>query len=165
MERSEPVTLQALWAGARRSRLRVALVGLGTLLLGLFVGAVHAVGLDPEAARMGLSMVVLLYTVAVGFVFVGLGMLGVALLRGPRDAVELECLLREHPEEVVSARRRVANRYGLVPAAGEGTLGQHVALIESASGRIWSLNARPDEVTAILDLVAQQNPRADIEGR
>ena len=157
--------MRALRAGVRAGQARIGCVGAGTVLLGVFVGSLHAAGLDPEAAHMGWGLTVLLYAVAVSFVALGLGMVGVALFRSQPDAADLERVLQETPIEVVSAKRMVAIRYGLVPAAGEGILGQHQAHITSVSGRTWVLTARAHQVTAILDLVARCSPSARIEGR
>lgn len=157
--------LSALSAGGARNRVQIGCVGAGTLGLGLFLASLHALAIDPSTRSMGLAMVLLLYGVALLFVAVGALMLGVAVFRSGRDVAALEGLLVASPQEVVSARRMVANRYGITAATGESTLGQHQAHVTSASGRTWVINASAGQVSAILDLVQRCNPDADIDGR
>ena len=105
-----PVDMRALRAGVRQGKARVACVGVATAALGLFLGSLHAAGIDPSTADLGLGMTVLLYGVAVSFVAIGVAMVGVAAFRSHPDAAALERVLRETPGEVVSAQRMVANR-------------------------------------------------------
>ena len=161
----QPLDIQIIRAGVRRTRIQMGCVGAGVIGLGAFMVALHALGLDPEAQNLSTVMVVLIYVVALGFVALGVVMIAVALFKSGRDLDLLERFIRDAPQELVSAQRMLATRHGIAPTQGEGGLGQHQARITAANGRSWVINGRAAQVTAILDLIARVNPAAEIVGR
>jgi hypothetical protein len=161
---SEP-DFSVLHRGGTRTRIQMGCIGCGTWGLGGFMVALHAIPLDPSTRNMGTVMVCVLYGFALLFMAVGVLMVGIAVMRSGRDIADLESILRDDPQSIASARRMVANRYGIQPADGETALGQHQALVESTTGRTWVFNTTAAQVTAILTLVDTCCPGVRIDGR
>lgn len=156
--------LAPLRAAHRRGRLQGLFVAALSAGLGVFMIALHALGLDPEARSLGTGAVVALYGFAVVFILTGVGLVWVALFKSGKDQAELERRLRDAPETIALARRQVATRRGVQPARSEADFGAHQAHIEGTDGRTFLLNASPTQVSDVLRLVQSRCPHAAVEG-
>ena len=155
----------SLRAAGLRSRVQGAAVALLSGGLGAGMISLHALGLDPDTAKMSTTMLALLYGFGGLFILVGAGLLYLAIWRTSAEVKELESRLSSSPGSILAARRMVATRRGVGPAHGEGEFGQHQVHIEGADGRVVIINASAAQVTAVLHLVAQRCPRAQVTGR
>lgn len=156
--------LAPLRAAHRRGRLQGLFVAALSAGLGIFMIALHALELDPEAGRMGTAAVVALYGFAVLFILTGIGLVWVALFRSGKDRAELERRLRDAPGTITLARRQVATRRGVQPARSEADFGAHQAHIEGSDGRTFLINASPTQVSDVLRLIRERCPDATVEG-
>lgn len=153
-----------LRAASTRSRVQGVVVALLCTGMGGFMIALHALGLDPEAADMGTGMVVALYAFAVLFLIVGAWMAHYALFKAGRELTEVQRRLTSDPASIASARRMVATRRGISEARSEADFGQHQVVIESTDGQTFTINAGARQVTAVLQLVRERCPHARVDG-
>jgi hypothetical protein len=153
-----------LRAAGRRNRIQGLVVAALSSGLGAFMVALHALRLDPEAARMSAPMVVALYAFAGLFVLVGVLMGYVALFRAGAEVKEIERRLSHAPDTIAGAKRMVATRRGIRDGESEGDFGQHQVVIEGTDGRTFTINASARQVTEVLALVRARCPGATVRG-
>jgi hypothetical protein len=155
---------KAVRRGLGRTRIINLLVGLGTGALGLFMMAVHALGLDPEAHKMGLVGIIALYAFGLLFVAVGGLMVVVAVFLAGQRANQLMDLLQHNPEHIRSARRLVAKQKSIVESDDENEFGQHQLAVTTVHNRSFQLMLAATDVTLILRVVRARSPEADVRG-
>lgn len=156
--------LAPLHAAHRRSQVQGLFVAALSGGLGAFMIALHALGLDPDAARLGTAALVALYGFATLFLLTAIGLVWVALFRSRNDIAELKRRLTESPAQIARARRQVATRRTVQPAASETAFGAHQAHIEGTDGRTFVLNASPAQVSDVLRMVRERCPEAEVTG-
>lgn len=138
--------LDVLDAAEAKTRRGMGCVGVGTLLLGGFMVALHLAELDPEMADAGTGMLVALYLFAGLFLLVGALLLKVAIV-GPGQATKI----REHADQITAVQPFVIKTKGFENAPG----GQHGVKVTFADGTMVQLNLGEADVGPIVAHIEQ----------
>jgi hypothetical protein len=153
-ERAEELLRRAV---AKTSR-GMGCVGIGAALLGGFMIALHAAGLDPDARTMPLAGVVALYFFAILFLMVGVLVLYVGLVKFPRQTSKLVRTVLTEPARVVRVYRKTIKTEGYENLPG----GQHSVFVELDDGTVMQLAAGATTQLAdeVYKLLAARAPHA-----
>lgn len=151
----EREVLDLIRVATRRSGRRLVIVGVGIALFGGFMIALHALGLDSEAADMSTAAVAALYGFGGLFFLVGGAMAWMGLFkfqaRGRTiiGALSGDGRALEKVEHIVIQARNAP-----------GTLGQVHQLAFTVGGKATQLTVREPDVAPILGFVAERAPHA-----
>lgn len=142
----------------RRTTIMSFAVGLGTLLLGGFMIALHLFELDSEMADAGTGMIVALYVFAVLFIGVGALMLFVTLVKNPRIRSEIEDALHNNPQNIKRYWRWVVTSTGKDTGVGA----QNYIKIEMSRGATHQISIAQANIEPFLQMLADACPDAEV---
>jgi hypothetical protein len=134
----------------------IGCVGVGTLLLGLFMIALQAFQLDKSASTMSTGGVIALYFFGGLFALLGGLMVYVGIVKGPARNKKLLRVVRENPTEIARAWGKVIKTRGAENLPG----GQHCVCIQFASGEFYQLTVSAEMVEPLLQYLWQRAPGA-----
>jgi len=139
-----------------RTGWQMGCVGIGTLLLGGFMVAMHALSLDPDTANMNIGGIIALYFFGGLFALVGLLMLYVAFIKGPSQNKKLLTVVRESPGRMSHVYGKVIKTRGAENLPG----GQHCVCIHLDDGSFYQLLVAAGDMEPLLTYLWQRAPGA-----
>lgn len=152
---SEHDALDRLRTATRKTTRGMVIMGVGVVLLGGFMIALHAFELDSEAADMGTGALAALYGFAILFLLVGVAMVYVALFKVARKTRSLIGALVSEPHRI----RKVTHQT-IQSKSAPGELGKVHQLIFDVDGDTHTLTVKPADVEAIVAYARTRAPAA-----
>lgn len=147
--------LDLIRGATKRSGRRMAIVGIGMLLMGGFMVSLHAFEIDSEAADMSTGALAALYGFAALFALFGAGMVWMGLFKFEARGRAIVAALAGDSRALEKVEHVVIQTKG-----APGKLGQVHQLAFTVGGTATQLTVKEADVAPILGFVAERAPHA-----